>query len=166
MAKYTGIYAKTMIKGDFNLDGFDGQAININVPVTMQYQVLPGQEVAFGAGSTSLNGVRSARVMQINPMNSANTAVPCMYRLIYADSNKVRQTVVREELTELVEASPSAAPNQSSYLPETAMRVGAYAFLIIQLTPLVTDSANTFSAENSSVVIPTTVYTLASASGN
>ena len=75
---------------------------------------------------------------------------------------RVRTTVIREDLTSNVNA-PTSAPSQASYLPETTgMRVGAYSYLVIQLTPLA--SGTTFNAA-SVVQIPCTFYTLANASG-
>lgn len=159
---YTGIFAKTLLKSDFNSTGFDGLAITAGVPVELTYQVLPSNEVAFGSGSNSLGGVRTARVFQLDPQNAANQSVNCRFRLIYSDANRVRTTVIREDVTSNVSGSPST-PTQASYLPETTgMRVGAYSFLVIQFTPLA--SGTTFSA-TSPIEVPTTFYTLANASG-
>jgi hypothetical protein len=169
MAKktYTGIFAKTLTMADFNTAGYNGQGITEGVPVEITYQVLPANEVAFGSGSNSLGGVRTARVFQLNPKNNASSsaAVQCKFRLIYSDANRVRQTVVREDLTENV-ATFTGTGTQASFLPETTgMRVGAYAFLVIQFTPITTDSTNKFSAANTEVQVPCTFYTLANASG-
>lgn len=159
---YTGIFAKTLIKSDMNSIGFDNLAITAGVPVELTYQVLPSNEVAFGSGSNSLGGVRTARVFQLNPQNAEGQSVNCRFRLIYSDANRVRTTVVREDLTENVSAAVSA-PTQASYLPETTgMRVGAYSYLVIQFTPLA--SGSTFNPA-SSIQLPCTFYTLANASG-
>ncbi len=159
---YTGIFAKTLIKSDMNSTGFDNLAITAGVPVELTYQVLPSNEVAFGSGSNSLGGVRTARVFQLKPLNAAGDDVNCRFRLIYSDANRVRTTVVREDLTENV-AGAVSAPTQASFLPETTgMRVGAYSYLVIQFTPLESDT--TFNAE-SQIQLPCTFYTLANASG-
>lgn len=159
---YTGIFAKTLIKSDMNSTGFDGLAITAGVPVELTYQVLPSNEVAFGSGSNSLGGVRTARVFQLDPQNAAGEHVNCRFRLIYSDANRVRTTVVREDLTENV-AGAVNAPTQASYLPETTgMRVGAYSYLVIQFTPLA--SGTTFN-KDSPIQLPCTFYTLANASG-
>ena len=168
MAKsYTGIFARTLTISDFNDDAFDGISIIANVPVELTYQVLPGNELAFGAGSQSLGGVRTARVFQIAPFDNQATAVavPCKFRLIYADSNRVRQTVIREDQTTNV-ASLVQTGTQASFLPETTgMRVGAYSYLVIQLSPNATSPGNAFSTANTTIQIPVTNYTLATASG-
>lgn len=110
----------------------------------------------------SLGGVRTARVFQLDPQNAAGDSVNCRFRLIYSDANRVRTTVIREDVTSNVNGSTSA-PTQASYLPETTgMRVGAYSYLVIQFVPLA--SGTTFNA-NSPMEIPTTFYTLANASG-
>lgn len=159
---YTGIFAKTLIKSDMNSTGFDNLAITAGVPVELTYQVLPSNEVAFGSGSNSLGGVRTARVFQLDPQNAAGEHVNCRFRLIYSDANRVRTTVVREDLTENV-AGAVNEPTQASYLPETTgMRVGAYSYLVIQFTPLA--SGTTFNAK-SPIQLPCTFYTLANASG-
>ena len=159
---YTGIFAKTLLKSDLNSTGFDGLAINAGVPVELTYQVLPSNEVAFGSGSNSLGGVRTARVFQLDPQNAAGQSVNCRFRLIYSDANRVRTTVIREDVTSNVNGSTST-PTQASYLPETTgMRVGAYSYLVIQFVPLA--NGTTFNAA-SPMEIPTTFYTLANASG-
>lgn len=159
---YTGIFAKTLIKSDMNSIGFDDLAITAGVPVELTYQVLPSNEVAFGSGSNSLGGVRTARVFQLDPQNADGQSVNCRFRLIYSDANRVRTTVVREDLTENVKGAV-ANPTQASYLPETTgMRVGAYSYLVIQFTPL--ESGTTFN-KNSPIQLPCTFYTLANASG-
>lgn len=159
---YTGIFAKTLIKSDMNSAGFDGLAITAGVPVELTYQVLPSNEVAFGSGSNSLGGVRTARVFQLDPQNAAGDSVNCRFRLIYSDANRVRTTVVREDLTENVKGAVGN-PTQASYLPETTgMRVGAYSYLVIQFTPLA--SGTTFN-KDSPIQLPCTFYTLANASG-
>ena len=169
MAKtYTGVFARTLTTADFDTTAYDGIAIVANVPVSLSYRVLPGNEIAFGAGSNSLNGVRTAKVMQIAPKDGAATpnAVPCSFRLIYQDPNKVRATVIRDDLTTNVSGAVTTA-NQFNYLPETPkMRVGAYSYLTIQLTPLATSSGNTFSAANTVIQLPVTNYTTVNASGN
>lgn len=83
---YTGIFAKTLIKSDFTSTGFDNLAITAGVPVELTYQVLPSNEVAFGSGSNSLGGVRTARVFQIKPIDAASADVECRFRLIYSDA--------------------------------------------------------------------------------
>ena len=65
--KYTGIYARTLTMADFDTTGFDGLAVVKMFPVTLTYRVLPGNEMAFGSGSNSLGGVRTAKVFQILP---------------------------------------------------------------------------------------------------
>lgn len=168
MAKtYTGVYADTLTIDQFDDSAYDGIAIIKDVPVSLSYRVLPGNEVAFGAGTNSLNGVRTAYVMQIKPMDSANTpaAVPCKYRLVYEDPNKVRATVVRQALTANVSGDPTSE-NQFNYLPETTnMRVPAYSYLTIQLTPLATAAGKTFVTANSTIQLPVTTYTLINATG-
>lgn len=166
MAKtYTGIFADTYTIGDFDSSAYDGIAVVKDVPVTLNYRVLPGNEIAFGSGSNSLNGVRTAKIMQIAPKDEAGTAVACKYRLVYQDPNKVRATVIRSDLTANV-AGSVGTPNQSNYLPETAnMRVGAYSYLTIQLYPLATSAGHTFSATNTVIQIPHTNYTLVNATG-
>lgn len=160
---YTGIFAKTLLKSDFNSTGFDGLAITAGVPVELTYQVLPSNEVAFGSGSNSLGGVRTARVFQLNPQDAGGNDVNCRFRLIYSDANRVRTTVIREDVTSNVNGATNT-PTQASYLPETTgMRVGAYSFLVIQFTPLATVQS-TFAA-TSPIEVPTTFYTLANASG-
>lgn len=110
----------------------------------------------------SLGGVRTARVFQLDPQNAAGDSVNCRFRLIYSDANRVRTTVIREDVTSNVNGSTNT-PTQASYLPETTgMRVGAYSYLVIQFVPLA--SGTTFNA-NSPMEIPTTFYTLANASG-
>lgn len=166
--KYTGIYARTLTMADFDTTAYDGIAIVDGVPVTLSYRVLPGNEMAFGSGSNSLGGVRTAKVFQIAPKDGAQTpnAVPCSFRLIYQDANKVRATVIREDLTSNVSGAVTTA-NQFNYIPETAgMRVGAYSYLTIQLTPLATSSGNSFSAANTTIQMPVTNYTLVNSSGN
>ena len=166
--KYTGIYARTLTMADFDTTAYNGIAIVENVPVTLSYRVLPGNEMAFGSGSNSLGGVRTAKVFQIAPKDGAQTpnAVSCSFRLIYQDANKVRATVIREDLTQNVSGAVTTA-NQFNYIPETAgMRVGAYSYLTIQLTPFATSSGNSFSAANSVIQMPVTNYTLINASGN
>lgn len=101
-------------------------------------------------------------MFQIKPLDAGSSDVECRFRLIYSDANRVRTTVIREDLTSNVNGS-TATPTQASYLPETTgMRVGAYSYLVIQLTPLA--SGTTFNAA-SVVQIPCTFYTLANASG-
>ena len=159
---YTGIFAKTLLKSDLNSTGFDGLAITTGVPVELTYQVLPSNEVAFGSGSNSLGGVRTARVFQLDPQDESGKSVNCRFRLIYSDANRVRTTVIREDVTSNVNGSTST-PTQASYLPETTgMRVGAYSYLVIQFVPRA--NGTTFNA-TSPMEIPTTFYTLANASG-
>lgn len=168
MAKsYTGIFARTLTTSDFNDVAYDGISIIAGVPVELTYQVLPGNEIAFGAGTQSLGGVRTARVFQIAPFDEQQTpaAVPCKFRLIYADANRVRQTVIREDQTTNV-ATLVQTGTQASFLPETTgMRVGAYSYLVIQLTPNATSANHAFESNNTVIQIPITNYSLATASG-
>lgn len=170
MAKFTGIYSDTLLADSFDDAQFDGIAIQKGVPVRMYYRVLPGQEIAFGSGSTSLGGVRSAKIMTLRPKDSANAVIAGTYRLMYVDANKVRTTVLKQDVLTNVEKLPgeftSDVQAQSAYLPETVgMTVGAYAYLCIEFTPSATVSGQTFSTANSEMQIPITVYTLANASG-
>ena len=166
--KYTGIYAKTLTMADFDTTGFDGLAVVKDVPVTLTYRVLPGNEMAFGSGSNSLGGVRTAKVFQILPKDAEVTpgTIACSFRLIYQDANKVRATVIREDLTANVAGAVTTA-NQFNYIPETAgMKVGAYSYLTIQLTPLAGAGTVEFSAANTTIQMPVTNYTLVNSSGN
>lgn len=170
MANFTGIYADTLTATSFDDEQFDGIAIQAGVPVRMYYRVLPGQEISFGSGSSSLGGVRTAKIMCLNPKDSNNAAVQGTYRLMYIDANKVRSTVLRQDVLESVRTLPSAYTSdvqaQSAYLPETVgMTVGAYAYLCIEFTPSATVAGQTFSTANSQMIVPITVYTLANASG-
>lgn len=101
-------------------------------------------------------------MFQLDPQDAAGQSVNCRFRLIYSDANRVRTTVIREDVTSNVNGSTST-PTQASYLPETTgMRVGAYSYLVIQFVPLA--NGTTFNAA-SPMEIPTTFYTLANASG-
>ena len=165
--KYTGIYSTTLTTSDFDTTAYDGIAVVAGVPVTLSYRVLPGNETAFGSGSNSLGGVRTAKVFQLAPKNNAATpgAVACRFRLIYQDANKVRATVIREDLTSNVLGDVTLA-NQFNYMPETAgMKVGAYSYLTIQFTPLAGDGTTAFSKANSVIQMPITNYTLVNSSG-
>lgn len=169
MANYTGIYADTLLPANFDDSQFNGIKIQQGVPVRMYYRVLPGQEIAFGSGSSSLGGVRTAKIMQLNPKDSTDAVVNGTYRLMYVDANKVRTTVLKQDVLSNVSTAPTAYTSdvqaQSAYLPETVgMTVGAYAYLCIEFTPAAT-SENTFSTANSEMIVPITVYTLANASG-
>ena len=169
MTNYTGIYADTLLPAHFDNAQFDGIKIQAGVPVRMYYRVLPGQEIAFGSGSSSLGGVRTAKLMQLNPKDSNDAAVAGTYRLMYVDANKVRTTVLKQDVISNVATAPTAYTSdvqaQSAYLPETVgMTVGAYAYLCIEFTPTATVEGN-WSAANSEMIVPITVYTLASASG-
>lgn len=165
MATLTGIFTKTLNISDFDTSGYDGVAITAGVPVFLYYQVLPGNGVAFGAGSNSYNGVRTAQNIQIKPVDESSTAVPSKVRLIYMDPNKVRQTVIKEVNSDYISGDPTTA-NQFNFLPETAnMQVGAFCYLAIQITPNATSSGHTFSAENSVISVPATFRTYANASG-
>lgn len=169
MANYTGIYADTLLPTHFDAAQFNGITIQKDVPVRMYYRVHPGQEIAFGSGSSSLGGVRTAKLMQLNPKDSEGNAVSGTYRLMYVDANKVRTTVLKQDVISNVATAPTAYTSdvqaQSAYLPETVgMTVGAYAYLCIEFTPTKTVEA-TWSTENSEMIVPITVYTLASASG-
>ena len=166
--KYTGIYARTLTMADFDTTAYDGIKAIAGVPVTLSYRVLPGNEMAFGSGSNSLGGVRTAKVFQILPKDGEATpgTITCSFRLIYQDANKVRATVIREDLTENVSGAVTTS-NQFNYIPETAgMRVGAYSYLTIQLTPLATAAGTEFSAANTAIQMPVTNYTLVNSSGN
>lgn len=169
---YTGIYAKTLTMADFDTSQYHGLAITAGVPVTLTYTVKPGQRIALGSGASSLNGVSTAKVFQINPMNSAATPayVPCTYTLLYSDSNDVNQTTLKQDLTDNCKTKPSAYTADiqavSARLPETVnLKVGAYAHIKIVLVPLTTDASNTFDKADTELQIPITVYTLANASG-
>jgi len=169
---YTGIYAKTLTIADFDTTKYDSLSIVAGVPVTLTYRVLPGQQIAFGNGSSSLNGVRTAKLFQLKPMDEQGTPVyiPCTYSLEYTDANQVRTTVLKQSLTDDVATAPTAYTSdvqaQNAYLPEVSgLQVGAYAYLRITLTPLASSAGHTFKAANSNVIIPITVYTLANASG-
>lgn len=169
MSNYTGIYADTLLPTNFDDAQFDGITIQAGVPVRMYYRVLPGQEVAFGSGSSSLGGVRTAKLMQLNPVDAANNPIDGTYRLMYVDANKVRTTVLKQDVISNVSTAPTAYTSdvqaQSAYLPETVgMTVGAYAYLCIEFTPTAT-VASTWSTANSKMIVPITVYTLANASG-
>lgn len=170
MANFTGIYADTLTASSFDDSQFDGIAIQAGVPVRMYYRVLPGQEISFGSGSSSLAGVRTAKIMCLNPKDSANADVDGTYRLMYVDANKVRTTVLKQDVLQAVKTLPTAYTSdvqaQSAYLPETVgMSVGAYAYLCIEFTPSATVGGQTFSTANSQMIVPITVYTLANASG-
>lgn len=169
---YTGIYAKTLTMADFDTSQFDGLAITAGVPVTLTYTVKPGQRVALGSGSSSLNGVCTAKIFQIKPMNSNATPayVACNYTLLYSDSNDVNQTTLKQDLTDNCNTAPSAYSADvqavAARLPETVgLKVGAYAHIKIVLTPIATDAVNTFDKADTVLQIPVTVYTLANASG-
>lgn len=169
MSNYTGIYADTLLPTNFDDAQFNGIAIQAGVPVRMYYRVLPGQEIAFGSGSSSLGGVRTAKLMQLKPVDAANNPVTGTYRLMYVDANKVRTTVLKQDVISNVSTAPTAYTSdvqaQSAYLPETVgMTVGAYAFLCIEFTPSQTVQS-TYSTANSEMIVPITVYTLANASG-
>ncbi len=166
--KYTGIYAKTLTTSDFDTTAYDGIAVVAGVPVTLSYRVLPGNEMAFGSGSNSLGGVRTAKVFQLAPKDAevSPSAIACSFRLIYQDANKVRATVIREDLTANVLGAVTSA-NQFNYMPETAgMKVGAYSYLTIQFTPLAGAGTVEFSAANTTIQMPVTNYTLVNSSGN
>ena len=170
MANFTGIYADTLLANSFDDAQFDGIAVQAGVPTRLYYRVLPGQEIAFGSGSSSLGGVRTAKLMQLLPKDSNNDPIDGTYRLMYVDANKVRTTVLKQDVLSNVNTAPTAYTSdvqaQSAYLPETVgMTVGAYAYLCIEFTPSVTVSGQTFSTANSEMQIPITVYTLANASG-
>lgn len=170
MTNYTGIYADTLLPSGFSdVTQYDGIAIQAGVPVRVYYQVKPGQEIAFGSGSSSLGGVRTAKLMQLNPVDAANNPIDGTYRLMYVDANKVRTTVLKQDVISNVSTAPTAYTSdvqaQSAYLPETVgMTVGAYAHLCIEFTPSAT-VASTWSIANSKMIVPITVYTLANASG-
>ena len=160
MATLTGIFTKTLNISDFDTSGYDGVAITAGVPVFLYYQVLPGNGVAFGAGSNSYNGVRTAQNIQIKPVDEASTAVSAKVRLIYME-----QTVIKEVNSDYISGDPTTV-NQFNFLPETAnMQVGAFCYLAIQITPNATSSGHTFSAENSVISVPATFRTYANASG-
>ena len=170
MANFTGIYADTLLATSFDDAQFDGIAVQAGVPTRLYYRVLPGQEIAFGSGSSSLGGVRTAKLMQLLPKDSNNDPIVGTYRLMYIDANKVRSTVLKQDVLSNVNTSPVAYTSdvqaQSAYLPETVgMTVGAYAYLCIEFTPSATVSGQTFSTANSEMQVPITVYTLANASG-
>ena len=169
MTNYTGIYSDTLLAGSFDASQFDGVKITEGIPVRLLYRVLPGQEIAFGSGSSSLGGVRTAKIMQLNPKDNTGAAVAGTYRLMYMDANRVRVTVLKQDVIANVAGAPTSytadIQAQAAYLPETVgMTVGAYAYLCIEFTPAAT-SANNFAIAQSQMQVPITVYTLANASG-
>lgn len=166
---YSGIFSETLVQTDFDSGSYDAKSIAKGIPVQLLYKVEPGNEVAFGSGSNSMEGVRTARVLQIKPMDNTGTAViiPCKYELLYLDVNQLRQTHVKRDLTSNVLGDPgTSTPNQGAYLPETAgVRVGAYGYLCIRLTPLADKVTSTFSIANTVIQLPITRYTLETATG-
>lgn len=107
--------------------------------------------------------------MQLAPKDSTGAAVDGTYRLMYVDANKVRTTVLKQDVIANVASAPTTytadIQAQAAYLPETVgMTVGAYAFLCIEFTPAAT-SENNFAIAQSQMQVPITVYTLANASG-
>lgn len=169
---FTGIYADTLTAKSFDSAQYDGLAITAGIPVRLYYRVLPGQQIAFGNGSSSLGGVRTAKIMQLKPMNNASTAayIDCSYRLMYVDANKVRTTVLKQDECSNCNTAPTSYSSdvaaQAAFLPETVgMNVGAYAYLCIEFTPKTTDSTNKWEIDNTVIQLPITVYTLANAAG-
>lgn len=107
--------------------------------------------------------------MQLNPKDNTGADVDGTYRLMYMDANKVRVTVLKQDVISNVKGAPNSyvadVQAQAAYLPETVgMTVGAYAYLCIEFTPAAT-SANNFDIAQSAMQLPITVYTLANASG-
>lgn len=169
---YTGIYAKTLTAKDFDASEYDGIAVTAGIPVRLYYRVLPGQEIAFGNGSSSLGGVRTAKLMYLDPHDddTPSNAVTGTYRLMYQDANKVRTTVLKEDQIANVNTAPTAwatdVAAQAAYLPETSgMTVGAYAYLVVEFYPDTTIAGQSFDIDATNIQLPTTVYTLANASG-
>lgn len=169
---YTGIYANTLTMASFDDSQYDGVPITQGVPVRLYYRVLPGQEIAFGNGSSSLGGVRTSKLVYLDPYDNQATPakIECTYRLLYVDANKVRMTVLKEDVISNVNTAPTAWTDsvqaQAAYLPETSgMTVGAYAYLCIEFTPTKTVAGQAWETNNSKIQLPITVYTLANASG-
>lgn len=170
--KYTGVYARTLTISDFDTSQYDGLSITAGIPVTLKYRVLPGQRVSLGSGSQSLNGVCTSKVFQLKAMDEQATPVeiPCRYTFQYADPNEVNATTLKQDLTANCNIAPNSYTSDvqavSARLPETSgVKIGAYAYIKIILTPISTSAGHTFNKTNTQIQIPITVYTLPNASG-